>query len=75
MTKNKGHSELHASFNILRVGLRYRLKNFGDTYNFEVLEIFSNDDCLVRSIDTLETYQLNDLVKFGRGKDFDFEEI
>jgi hypothetical protein len=68
-------SELIASFNIIRVGQRYCLTNFGDTYTFEVLEIISNDNCLVRSLDTLETFQLNDIVKFGKGQDFNFEEI
>ena len=71
----KDHSELHASFNIIRVGKHYRLINYGETYIFEALEIINVDDCLVRSTDTLEKFLLSDLIKFGRGKDFDFEEI
>ena len=38
-------------------------------------EIINEYDCLVRSIDTLEKYQLSDLIKFGKGADFNFEEI
>ena len=73
--KKKDHNDLQASFNIIRVGQYYRLINYGETYTFEALEIISNDDCIVRSIDTLEKFQLSDLVKFGKGADFDFEEI
>lgn len=69
------HSELHASFNIIRVGQYYRLINYGETYEFEALEIINNDDCIVRSVDTLEKYRLSDLIKFGKGADFNFEEI
>lgn len=75
MSIQENKSKLHASFNIIRVGQRYRLTNYGDTYTFEVLEIVSNENCLVRSLDTLEPYNLGDLIKFGKGDDFDFEEI
>jgi len=39
------------------------------------MEIINNDDCIVRSLDTLEEFQLADLIKFGKGADFYFEEI
>ena len=75
MAKSKNKSELYASFNIIRTGKRYRLINFGETYEFEIIEIFSDEDCLVRSLDTLESYHLADLIRYGKGEDFDFEEI
>ena len=75
MKMNNGKSQLHASFNTIRVGQRYRLTNFGDIYTFEVLEMLSNENYIIRSLDTLETFQLNDIVKFGRGQDFNFEEV
>jgi hypothetical protein len=40
-----------------------------------VLEIINEAECIVRSIDTLEKYHLSDLIRFGKGEDFDFEEI
>jgi len=73
MSNNK--SPLRASFNTIRVGMRYKLINHGDTSVFEVLEILSDEDCIVRSLDTLETFNLKDLVKFGLGTDFEFDEI
>ncbi len=68
-------SDLQASFNTIRVGYRYKLVNYGETVIFEVLEILSNDDCKIRSVDTLEVYRLSDLVRYGKGQDFEFAEI
>ncbi len=70
----KPYNDLQASFNTIRVGYRYRLVNYGETSVFEVLEIISNDDCRVRSVDTLEEYRLSDLIKYGKGDDFAFSE-
>ncbi|MEN8248482.1 MAG: hypothetical protein ABFS32_06085 [Bacteroidota bacterium] len=75
MKQKKYQDKLHASFNIIRTGKNYRLVNYGEEYKFEVLEIMNDEDCVIRSLDTLETYQLSDLTKFGKGDDFDFEEI
>ena len=75
MKKSDYKSPLRASFNTIRVGMRYKLLNHGETTIFEVLEILSDTDCVIRSIDTLEKYNLNDLIKFGLGKDFEFDEI
>lgn len=75
LQKRKNQSELRASFNTIRVGLSYRLVNYGEISSFKVLEIINDDDCIVRSLDTLETFHLNDLVKFGKGPDFEFDEI
>ena len=57
------------------MGKSYRLINYGEVYTFEAMEIISNDECLIKSIDTLETFLLSDLTKYGKGADFDFEEI
>lgn len=75
MSKGKNKSKLYASFNTIRTGKRYRLVNFGESSEFEIIEILSDEDSLVRSLDTLETYHLADLVRYGKGEDFDFEEI
>jgi hypothetical protein len=63
------------SFNALRVGKKYRLINFGDTYEFEVERILVNDDFKVKDLHTLERFLLKDVVKFGRGKDFELREL
>ena len=75
MKRRKEKGKLHAAYNIIRTGKQYRLFNYGEEYKFEVMEILNDNDCIVRSLDTLESYQLSDLTRFGRGDDFDFEEI
>jgi len=63
------------SLNALRVGKKYKLVNFGDTYEFEVERILVNDDFKVKDLHTLERFQLKDTIKFGKGKDFEIREI
>jgi hypothetical protein len=63
------------SFDVLRVGKRYRLVNFGDRYEFEIERILVNGDFKVKDIHTLERFNLKDVIKFGQGKDFVIEEI
>jgi hypothetical protein len=63
------------SFNALRVGKKYKLINFGDTYEFEVERILINDDFKVKDLHTLERFLLKDVVKFGKGKDFELREL
>lgn len=63
------------SFNNLRVGKRFRLTNFGEVSEFEVLEILGNGDCQLRDLHTLETYTLYGLIAFGKGEDFDVTDL
>jgi hypothetical protein len=63
------------SFDVLRVGKKYRLVNFGDTYEFEIERILANGDFKVKDLHTLERYLLKDTIKFGSGNDFEIREI
>jgi len=63
------------SFDVLRVGKKYRLVNFGDTYEFEIERILSNGDFNVKDLLTLERYLLKDTVKFGKGNDFEIRDL
>lgn len=62
------------AFSSLRVGSKYRLINFGETTEFMIEKVFNNDFD-VKDLLTLERYKLKDLIKFGRGKDFEIREI
>lgn len=62
------------SFDVLRVGKRYQLINFGERYEFEIEKILVND-FNVKDIHTLERYRLKDTIKFGRGDDFEIQEL
>ena len=63
------------SFDVLRVGKRYSLVNFGERYEFEIEKVLSNSDFKVKDIHTLERYRLQDTIKFGKGKDFEIREL
>jgi hypothetical protein len=63
------------SFGALRAGKKYFLINFGDRYEFQIENILTNGDFKVKDLHTLERYTIKDLLKFGRGKDFEIREL
>jgi hypothetical protein len=63
------------SFDVLRNGKKYSLINHGERYDFVIEHILVNGDFKVKDLHTLERYHLKDLIKFGRGKDFEILEI
>ena len=63
------------SFNALRTGKRYRLKNLGEQYDFEILDILASGDFVVKDLHTLETFRLKQTIQFGVGKDFEIREL
>jgi len=63
------------SFDVLRVGKKYRLVNFRDHYEFVIEEILGHGNFKLKDLHTLEVMFMNDLVKFGKGKDFEIREI
>jgi len=63
------------SFDNIRVGKQYILKNFDDVYEFEVLEKLSPVNYRLKDLHTLERYELEDLIRWGKGKDFEVREI
>jgi hypothetical protein len=63
------------SFDVLRTGKRYRLINFGEKHEFEIENILPNGDFRVKDILTLERYYLQELIRYGKGKDFLLEDL
>lgn len=63
------------SFDVLRNGKKYRLVNHGERFEFEIEYILANGDFKVKDLHTLERYLLKDLIRYGRGKDFEIREI
>jgi len=63
------------STDTIRTGKKYRLINFGEKSDFEILEILINGDFKVKDLNSLEVYLMNDLVKYGKGVDFDLFEL
>jgi hypothetical protein len=56
------------AFDVLRVGKKYSLVNFGDRYEFVIEKILVNGDFKVKDLHTMERYLLKDTIKFGKGK-------
>ncbi|HEY8936599.1 MAG TPA: hypothetical protein VIM65_15330 [Cyclobacteriaceae bacterium] len=63
------------SFNVLRTHKKYRLTNFGEKHEFIIESILPNGDFKVKDLFTLEHYHLNELIAYGKGKDFLLEAI
>jgi hypothetical protein len=63
------------SIDNLRKGKKYKMINYGDEMHFQVLDIPGESEYLVKDLLTLEKYFLHDLLKYGKGKDFDLEEL
>ncbi|MFZ9046870.1 MAG: hypothetical protein ACO2ZZ_13510 [Cyclobacteriaceae bacterium] len=58
----------------LRVGERYRVTNYGDVYEVELVDILSNGNCVFKDLFTLEKVLLEDILQFGKGKDWEIIE-
>jgi len=59
----------------MRVGKKYRLVNYDHETRFEVLEVLENDDFIIKDLQLLEELNFKDLIRFGKGEDYDLEEI
>lgn len=63
------------SIDVIRTGKKYRLTNYGDSSEFEVVDFLERDNYQLKDLHTLEQYQLKDLIQFGKGADFSIEEM
>lgn len=63
------------SFDVLRAGKKYRLINFGEQHEFVIENVLANGDFKVKDLLTLERYHLKELVRYGKGKDYNLEEL
>lgn len=62
-------------FNAMRVGKKYFLINYGEKFEFEVMKRLSEEDFVLKDINTLEHYKLSEFIAFGKGSDFEIREI
>lgn len=63
------------SFDVLRTGKKYRLINFGEVYQFVVLDILENENFELKDIQSHEKYFMEELIRYGKGPDFEIREI
>lgn len=59
----------------LRVMHRYRLTNFGEKTDFEILEIGETGKVKAKNLLSLEIFFLDELTRYGKGKDYDLREL
>lgn len=59
----------------IRIGRKYRLINNGDQTDFEVLEKLSEGNFLIKDLTSLDVYEFERLVQFGRGRDYVLDEL
>lgn len=59
----------------LRVGRIYTLVNQGEVRKIEIMSRISGENFLIKDLDTLEYYTLFELLQWGKGKDYDLDEL
>ncbi len=63
------------AFSSMRVGEAYKLVNFGEASEFKLIEVLNERDYRLQDIHSLEYYFMSDLIKFGKGEDFELREL
>ncbi len=59
----------------LRVGRTYLMVNQGEVRKLQIIDRLSGDNFKVKDLDTLEYYTIFELLQWGKGKDYDLDEI
>jgi len=63
------------STDVLRVGKKYYLINHGERFDFAVVDALNDNNFRLKDLYSLEEYQLKELIQFGKGDDYDLEEL
>lgn len=63
------------SIDTVRVGKKYKLINNHDVTEFQVVERLSDSNFLIKDLTSLDIYELESLLQFGKGSDYSLEEI
>ena len=58
----------------LRVGEKYRVTNYGEVLEVQLIRIESKENCVFKDLTTLELIRLEDIVRFGKGNDWEIVE-
>ncbi|NVK48419.1 MAG: hypothetical protein HWE09_01530 [Cyclobacteriaceae bacterium] len=59
----------------LRVGRKYLFVNQGEVRYLEIMARLNGDNFKVKDLETLEYYTMEELLRWGKGKDYELEEI
>ncbi|MCH6199229.1 hypothetical protein MMU07_06555 [Aquiflexum sp. LQ15W] len=58
----------------LRVGRVYSFSNMGEKRKLEILARLSGDNFKVKDLDTTEIYTIEELLRWGKGKDYELDD-
>jgi hypothetical protein len=58
----------------LRVGRVYEFCNMGEKRRIVILSKISNDNYRLKDLDTTEEYTIEELLRWGKGKDYELDE-
>lgn len=59
----------------LRVGRVYDFQNNGEKRRLEILARLSGTNFKVKDLDTTEVYTIEELLEWGKGKDYELDEV
>jgi hypothetical protein len=62
------------AFNSLRVGHRYYIRNHDEVKIFELIQITPDENYIAKDIKTLEVFDLDEITRYGLGKDYELIE-
>jgi hypothetical protein len=68
-------SQIGLAFSSLRVGRRYKIENYREEFNLQLMEILHPQDFLFKSVDSLEPILMSEIIQFGKGEDFVISEV
>ena len=66
---------MEIQFGNIRIGKKYFIRNYGDEFHFQVQARRGETDYLLKDLNTIETFLLSDVLKYGKGKDLVFKNI
>lgn len=63
------------SFSNLQTGHTYRIQNYDEVIEFVVVDLQPDGDIRAKHLQTLEIFHLSEIIKYGKGKNYDLVEI
>ena len=59
----------------LQTGHTYLIRNYDEVVEFQVVDIQADGDIKARHLHTLEIFLLSEITRYGKGKDYDLQEL
>ncbi len=62
------------AINSLRIGHTYYIRNYDEENKFELVQITPEEKYIAKDIETLEVFDLEEITRYGIGKDYELIE-